>query len=68
MKVTIEFDNPDEAVDALNLWKYQSIITEVLNFTGNKFKGDPLTEEAYEAYGSIRKLMFDSAKDLGIEI
>ena len=39
MKVTIEFDNSDEAVDALDLlWKYQSIITEVLNFTSNKFK------------------------------
>ena len=71
MKVTIEYDNPDEAVDALNLWKYQSIIREILNFIGreeDKPLSTKISDETHDCLMRLKELILESAKDYNIEI
>lgn len=68
MKVTIEFDGPDEAMEALSAWKVKERVRKILDAISNRIGSlnDPATGPAVTETGyllSLECLIDDSFKD-----
>ena len=68
MKVTIEFDNEDEAIQALNASKLYAIIFEFDQYLRGEVKYGDHTEEIYDHYEAVRERLRELLDDYGIKI
>jgi hypothetical protein len=70
MKITIEYESAEEARDAMDSWKYQSIIRELLSDIRSnlRYSDPPLSKEIAETLEKIRARIYASAVDFSVSI
>ena len=65
MKITLEFDNQEDALNAMNGWKYKEILGEFDMVLRGKEKYEDLETISI---GEARRLLSSLAEDRGLEI
>lgn len=68
MKVTIEFDNEDEAIQALNASKLNSLIFEFDQYLRGEIKYGDHTEEICDHYEAVRERLHELTNEYGVHI
>ena len=71
MKVTLEFELPEEEVEmrqAIDAKDYLVVLREMANFLRNKIKYEDLSDAEYTVYNEVRDLLFFNLDSYNIDL